>query len=182
MWSTSFGHGVRIVPERRSDEAENEQNNLLVFRVFLVAFSGFPLTFRLWFPVKWRNAVVFGAITSPPDRWPIQGNVLKKNSSSRNSVDKVKAGDPGLGRRFAYFIPDEALAYSKVGTPLYMSPEVLKGVGYSWKSDIWSLGSILYELAMLRSPFDFRGLNLLYGLVLKISRVRGTTTEKLLIL
>lgn len=46
---------------------------------------------------------------------------------------------------------------SKVGTPLYMSPEVLDGRGYEWKSDIWSLGCLLYELATLRSPFKSQG-------------------------
>ena len=40
-----------------------------------------------------------------------------------------------------------------MGTPLYMSPEVLQGKGYDWKSDVWSLGCIAYELCMLRSPF-----------------------------
>ena len=60
-------------------------------------------------------------------------------------------------------------AHSKVGTPLYMSPEVLRGSGYDWKSDIWSLGCLLYELAMLKSPFKSSGLNL-YGLFQKISK------------
>lgn len=81
-------------------------------------------------------------------------------------------GDLGLGRLMTECDTDEALAYSKVGTPLYMSPEVLRGGGYSWKSDIWSLGCIMYELAMLRSPFKCEGLNL-YSLFQKISSVRG---------
>ena len=82
-------------------------------------------------------------------------------------------GDLGLGRLVTECNADEALAYSKVGTPLYMSPEMLRGGGYGWKSDIWSLGCILYELAMLRNPFKCEGLDL-YTLVQKISRVRGT--------
>ena len=52
-----------------------------------------------------------------------------------------------------------------------MSPEVLRGDGYGWKSDIWSLGCILYELAMLRNPFKCKGLNL-YNLTQQIIRVR----------
>ena len=54
-------------------------------------------------------------------------------------------------------------AFSRVGTPLYMSPEVLQGKGYDWKSDVWSMGCIAYELCALRSPFrssDKENLNL----------------------
>ena len=51
-------------------------------------------------------------------------------------------------------------AHSKVGTPLYMSPEVLRGDGYAFSSDVWSTGCLLYELAMLRSPFKSEGLSL----------------------
>eukprot|EP00752_Nemacystus_decipiens_P004776 g4347.t1 len=66
---------------------------------------------------------------------------------------QIKVGDLGLGRLLTKTDAKETLAHSRVGTPLYMSPEVLRGRGYSWKSDVWSLGCILYELAMLRSPF-----------------------------
>ncbi|CAM9178588.1 unnamed protein product [Ectocarpus sp. 8 AP-2014] len=78
---------------------------------------------------------------------------------------QVKVGDLGLGR---VMNADDELAYSKVGTPLYMSVEVLGGGGYSWKSDVWSLGCVLYELAMLRSPFKSESLSL-YSLYKKIS-------------
>ena len=62
----------------------------------------------------------------------------------------VKVGDLGLGR----LLSEQTLeAHSKVGTPYYMAPEVLKGAGYDWKSDVWSLGCTFYEMAMLRSPF-----------------------------
>ncbi|KAG7393932.1 Serine/threonine-protein kinase Nek7 [Phytophthora pseudosyringae] len=78
----------------------------------------------------------------------------------------VKVGDLGLGR---YLSENTMEARSKVGTPLYMSPEVLRGESYGWKSDVWSIGCILYELAMLRSPFKSEGLNLV-GLFQKINK------------
>lgn len=52
-----------------------------------------------------------------------------------------------------YLNTRSVLAMSQVGTPLYMSPETLKGQGHDMVSDIWSLGCVLYELAMLTSPF-----------------------------
>lgn len=78
----------------------------------------------------------------------------------------IKVGDLGLSREFSEHTHQ---AHSKVGTPLYMSPEVIKGVdGYDFKSDIWSLGCLLYELAVLKSPFKSEGINL-YSLLHKIS-------------
>ncbi len=58
----------------------------------------------------------------------------------------------------------------QVGTPYYVSPEVVRGAGYDWKSDVWSLGCLLYELACLRSPFEMEGANL-YDVFQKISKV-----------
>jgi serine/threonine protein kinase len=77
----------------------------------------------------------------------------------------IKVGDLGLSREFSEHTHQ---AHSKVGTPLYMSPEVINGNGYEFKSDIWSLGCLLYELAVLKSPFKSEGINL-YSLLNKIS-------------
>lgn len=77
----------------------------------------------------------------------------------------VKLGDMGLGRQLS---EESVAAFSKVGTPLYMSPELLKGDGYDLKSDIWSLGCVLYEMAKLRSPFKTDDQNL-YALFQRIT-------------
>lgn len=79
----------------------------------------------------------------------------------------LKLGDLGLGR---FFSSQTLEAFSKVGTPLYMSPEVLQGSGYDMRSDVWSLGCVLYELAVLRSPFKSDQQLSLYDLFVKISK------------
>lgn len=42
---------------------------------------------------------------------------------------------------------------TQVGTPYYISPEIWKKQPYNSKSDVWSLGCVLYELATFRHPF-----------------------------
>lgn len=79
----------------------------------------------------------------------------------------LKLGDLGLGR---FFSSQTLEAFSKVGTPLYMSPEVLHGAGYDMRSDVWSLGCVVYELVMLRSPFKSDQQLSLYDLFVRISK------------
>lgn len=77
----------------------------------------------------------------------------------------VKLGDLGLGR---YLSAETLKAFSKVGTPLYMSPELIRNTGYDFKTDVWSLGCVCYELIKLKSPFVSDGKTTLFDLFNKI--------------
>mmetsp|Transcript_3478 Transcript_3478/g.8095 ORF Transcript_3478/g.8095 Transcript_3478/m.8095 type:complete len:478 (-) Transcript_3478:480-1913(-) len=50
------------------------------------------------------------------------------------------------------------LMQTKIGTPYYMAPEVWAGKKYDAACDVWSLGTVVYELAALEPPFQGRSL------------------------
>jgi NIMA (never in mitosis gene a)-related kinase len=62
-----------------------------------------------------------------------------------------KLGDFGLAKSLNNEIE---FATTCVGTPYYMSPEVLLDKPYSPLCDIWSLGCVIYELCSLHPPFQ----------------------------
>ncbi|KAH7108091.1 kinase-like protein [Auriculariales sp. MPI-PUGE-AT-0066] len=74
---------------------------------------------------------------------------LKPENVFLNGAGLVKLGDFGLSRQLA----SATLASTYVGTPYYMSPEVMQEKAYDGKSDIWSLGCLIYELCALNPPF-----------------------------
>lgn len=42
------------------------------------------------------------------------------------------------------------------GTPLYLSPEILKGKHYNHKIDIWAIGTLAFEIAVGENPFGVK--------------------------
>ncbi|XP_058470108.1 serine/threonine-protein kinase Nek5-like isoform X1 [Solea solea] len=64
---------------------------------------------------------------------------------------KAKLGDFGIARMLNNTME---MARTCVGTPYYLSPEICENRPYNNKTDIWSLGCVLYELCTLKHPFE----------------------------
>uniref|UniRef100_A0A3P8ZNS6 non-specific serine/threonine protein kinase n=1 Tax=Esox lucius TaxID=8010 RepID=A0A3P8ZNS6_ESOLU len=63
----------------------------------------------------------------------------------------IKLGDYGLAKKLD---SQFAMAETCVGTPYYMSPELCQGVKYNFKSDIWAMGCVIFEVLTLTRTFD----------------------------
>ncbi|EGB06941.1 hypothetical protein AURANDRAFT_28499, partial [Aureococcus anophagefferens] len=77
----------------------------------------------------------------------------------------VKLGDFGVSKRLRGREGATVLAQTQVGTPYYLSPEIFEGQAYGFKSDVWSLGVLLYEVLALKVPFEARSMAALCRLV-----------------
>ncbi len=63
---------------------------------------------------------------------------------------KVKIGDLGIAKMLLY----SSCAHTVIGTPLFLAPEICQEKPYNEKSDVWSLGCVLYQLITFTVPFN----------------------------
>lgn len=70
----------------------------------------------------------------------------------------LKLGDFGIAR---VLNQTSEMAATVVGTPYYLSPEIVQSNKYGFPTDIWSLGVLLYEICALRPPFNGANLHML---------------------
>ena len=69
----------------------------------------------------------------------------------------LKLGDLNVSK-----IAKLGITQTQIGTPYYISPEVLEEKPYNNKCDVWSVGCIIYEMCTLRPPFRGTSLTELY--------------------
>lgn len=97
------------------------------------------------------------------------------NIMRRGKVFKI--GDFGFSKQFVIHESGQTEALkmkTTVGTPLYMSIEILKSLEYSSKCDIWALGFIFYEMLHGETPWsasrEYELVNNIENIPLKIKR------------
>jgi hypothetical protein len=85
----------------------------------------------------------------------VHRDIKPENILLENGIERVKLTDFGLARA----VDDASLTHAGViaGTPLYMSPEQAAGEPIDHRSDLFSLGSVLYALCTGRPPFRADG-------------------------
>ena len=91
--------------------------------------------------------------------------ILHRDLKSAN-IFLFKNGSAKLGDLNVSKVAKRGLGYTQTGTPYYASPEVWKDLPYDNKSDIWSLGCVLYEMITLHPPFRAKNMQELYKKVL----------------
>mmetsp|Transcript_4441 Transcript_4441/g.10741 ORF Transcript_4441/g.10741 Transcript_4441/m.10741 type:complete len:603 (-) Transcript_4441:17-1825(-) len=79
--------------------------------------------------------------------------ILHRDVKTQNIfLDKGKCqlGDFGLAKKLEETFE---LARTPIGTPFYMAPEIMQGRPYAFKSDVWALGCVMYEILTGKPAF-----------------------------
>lgn len=88
-------------------------------------------------------------------------NILHRDLKSAN-IFLSKEGNVKIGDFNVAKLAQKGLLATQTGTPYYMSPEIWMEKPYNLKSDIWSLGILLYEMCALHMPFQATSVHSLY--------------------
>lgn len=98
--------------------------------------------------------------------------ILHRDIKSQNIFLTRCEGCDLLDLRIADFgiakvLKDQSFAKTRIGTPYYLSPEILRSMPYSCPSDIWASGVVLYEMCTLRLPFEGENMEELVDKILR---------------
>ena len=87
---------------------------------------------------------------------------VKTANVLRMSGEIVKLGDLGVAK-----LMKNNMTNTQIGTPHYMPPEVWRNRPYTFNSDVWALGCVLFEMCTFTVPFEARSMDELRFKVMK---------------
>lgn len=93
-------------------------------------------------------------------------DIMHRDIKSAN-VFLTRLGEVKLGDFNVSKVAATQLEHTQTGTPFYASPEVWRDQPYDQRSDVWSLGVLLYEITTLNLPFRSKSMQDLYSEVCK---------------
>ena len=79
---------------------------------------------------------------------------LKPQNILVTNLGDIKISDFG----FARYFDNDMVIQTICGSPLYMAPEIMKNKKYDLKSDLWSVGIILFEMLVGHAPFKAKNI------------------------
>ena len=114
-------------------------------------------------PIIWSYAIqMIEGLKALHDKKIMHRDLKSANIFLVKDKHQCKLGDMNVSK-----VIKEKVLKTQTGTPYYASPEVWNDNPYSYKSDLWSIGCVIYELCALRPPFQGKDLDELYENVCK---------------
>ena len=127
--------------------------------------SLFALLSKFGVPPEWRIRHFFVELVSAVDylhnTLGLAHRDLKLENVMLDRYGNVRLIDYGLGNA----VHGSECLQTACGSPAYAPPEMMRGKPYNVAADIWSLGVVLYALAVGKLPFEDKNIN---KMVLKI--------------
>jgi len=171
----------RFIREARSAGRLSHPNIVTIFDVgeqdgvayiAMELLKGHSLLEVLKHPQRLAFATIANVIAQVADALDMaqQHNIVHRDVKPANimvdNAGRVKLTDFGVAYVPASTITGNGTA---LGSPRYMSPEQVTGAPIDPRSDIFSLGVVLYELLTKRTPFEHEGDTTIFALMNRIA-------------
>ena len=108
--------------------------------------------------LKEKQAIVYFKQVLEAFKVLVQKNIIHRDIKIENILlhdDKIKVADFGFCQKLEL----NSFAYKRLGSPLFMAPEILRQMPYDGRCDIYSLGCLLYNLLYGKNPYHETDIN-----------------------
>ena len=127
-------------------------------------------------PLKEKYAIKYLKQLSEGLKYLLSNNIIHRDLKPQNilvsDIGDIKITDFG----FARYFDNDIMIQTICGSPLYMAPEIMKSQKYDYKSDLWSVGVIFYEMLVGKTPFKSKNI---YELIRKIENDKVVVPPKI---